>query len=145
MLKELRQSVDCNFNYVLNSERVKVFASQVIAKIPLQEPGDDVCVAQSILPYSKGLICGESGKVSIYDHDKTQKTYNKVRSIKVEETNARIHGLALSSEEDVLMCLLSTNRLIHLNFDDIESMSADSVSHKVQTQVFPKSLQTHLF
>ncbi|XP_073392663.1 uncharacterized protein [Physcomitrium patens] len=127
--------VKCGCVYALDSgELLYVNHGEVIAKIPMQESGDEVCIVQTILPYSKGFICGENGKVSVYDYDKDHKTYKKVRSIKVEETNARVHGLALSSEEDVLICLLSTNRLIHLCFDEIDTMSADTVSKKVQAQ-----------
>nr|PNR46824.1 hypothetical protein PHYPA_013944 [Physcomitrium patens] len=135
--------VKCGCVYALDSgELLYVNHGEVIAKIPMQESGDEVCIVQTILPYSKGFICGENGKVSVYDYDKDHKTYKKVRSIKVEETNARVHGLALSSEEDVLICLLSTNRLIHLCFDEIDTMSADTVSKKVQAQSYHQAFIT---
>lgn len=108
----------------------------------MQSSGDEVRVAHSIIPYSKGIICGESGTISVYEydtHDRAHKTYRRVRSVKVEDTNAQLCGLALSAAEDTLMCLLSNNRLIHFSVEDIDEMSADTVSSNIHTQVSPKS------
>lgn len=117
----------------------------MIARIPMQSSGDEVCIAHTILPYSKGIICGESGKISFYEYDKAHKTYRRYRSVRVEETNARVCGLALSVAEDMLMCLLSTNRLVHLSFDELDEMSAETVSSACHTQVSPKPLHMLIF
>lgn len=111
----------------------------------MQPSGDEVCIAHTILPYSKGIICGESGAISFYEYDKAHKTYRRYRSVKVEETNARVCGLALSVAENMLMCLLSTNRLVHLSFEELEEMSADTISSNVHTQVSPKLLCMLIF
>lgn len=104
---------------------------QVVARIPMQPWGDEVCVAHSIIPFSKGIICGENGAISLWEYDRPQKTYRRFRFVKVEETNAQVCGLALSDAEDMLMCLLSSNRLVHFAIEDLTEMSADTVSPDV--------------
>ncbi|KAG0613875.1 hypothetical protein M758_6G135700 [Ceratodon purpureus] len=135
--------VDCGCVYALDSgELLYVNNGEVIARIRMQSSGDEVCIAHTILPYSKGIICGESGKISFYEYDKAHKTYRRYRSVRVEETNARVCGLALSVAEDMLMCLLSTNRLVHLSFDELDEMSAETVSSACHTQSYHQTFIT---
>ncbi len=118
-----------------------LFILQVIARIQMGSAGDEVCIAHTIIPYSKGIICGENGMISVYEydaHNRANITYRRVWSVKVEETNARVCGLALSAAEDMVLCLMSNNRLVHFSFEEIGYMSADTVSSNVHTQVSPK-------
>ncbi|XP_073395494.1 uncharacterized protein [Physcomitrium patens] len=136
-------SVKCACVYGLDSgELLHVDNGKIVARIPMQNCGDQARVAHSILQYSKGLICGESGAISMYDYDKALKTYRKVRSVKVEESNGRVCGLALSPTEDVLLCSLSSNHIIHLFLRDVDTMSSDSVSHLVHTQSYHQAFIT---
>lgn len=79
----------------------------------------------------KGFICGENGKVLVYDYDKDYKIYKKVWFIKVEEINVCVYGLVLLFEEDVLICLLFINCFIYFCFDEIDMMLVDMVLKKV--------------
>ena len=106
---------------------------QVIETIPMYSEGSEKCMAYSVISYSQGFICGENGAISIYERGRH--TYKKVRSIKVDESFSPVYGLDLSPEEDVLVCIVSTNRFIHLPFRNVDVMSAEVVSEEVQTEV----------
>lgn len=107
--------------------------------------GGDVCPIYVVIQYSKGFICGENGMISVYQREGMRKTYKKIRQFKVEESGAQVCALALSPTEEVLVCTVASNHLIHLPFQQVDVLSADHVSREVSKEVSSISLLYRLF
>lgn len=105
----------------------------------MQRVDNEACVAHTMIPYSKGIICGENqGLISLYEYnteDRAHITYRRTHSVKVDDTNAQVCGVSLSEAEDMLICALSNSQLSYFSFEDVDELSATTMSTYIQTQV----------
>ena len=91
--------------------------------------------AEIIILYSKGIICGETcGTISVYEKV-VKEGLKKVSSFKVDKNGAKVCGLALSANEEVLVCILDNNHLLNLPFQHRDLFKLDEVPKEVVCQV----------
>lgn len=95
--------------------------------------------AEIIILYSKGIICGETcGTISVYekvDEKEVKEGLKKVSSFKVDKNGAKVCGLALSSNEEVLVCILDNNHLLNIPFQHRDLFKLDEVPKEIVCQV----------
>lgn len=131
-----------NFRRVLTHlviQRVYRVVLQVVCTIPTggnNEPGP---VVEVIVLYSKGFLCGEQGgNVSMWERveeAEIKESFKRVKSFKVDSSKGRICCMAISPNEDMLVCALDNNILITIPFQNEFLFKENEVPKDILVQV----------
>ncbi|CAK9865196.1 unnamed protein product [Sphagnum jensenii] len=123
--------------YSLNSgDLLYVEGGEIVATIATGEGGGTV--AETIVQYSKGFVCGEAGGfISVYSkQDGEDINFKKIQSIKVDNSGVKVRSMALSPNEDLLVFTLENQQLISLPFQSIDMFKANDVPKDLNIQTF---------
>ena len=85
----------------------------------------------SIVCYSKGFVAGQdNGVVTIFERD-DKEVYRRARSFVIENNQCRVKHLAVSPNEEHLVCSLDNNQIYTLLLSNSEIMKQDEMNFDI--------------
>ncbi|KAG0554261.1 hypothetical protein KC19_12G077500 [Ceratodon purpureus] len=129
--------------YSINTgELLLVDGGEIVNTISAGE--DQLETVESITQYSKGFICGEStGIVCLYEKQESGEFhYKKINSIKMENKGVKINSIAISINEDWLVCSMENNQLIAFPFQNLDMVKPNEVPKDMLVQAFHTNVIT---
>ncbi|XP_073385676.1 uncharacterized protein [Physcomitrium patens] len=105
---------------------------------------DALGIVEAIVQYSKGFICGERmGVVSLYEKAESGEFhYKKTNQIKMENEGVKVSSLAMSPNEDWLVCIMENGQLISFPFQNLDMVKPNEVPKDIIVQAFHTSTIT---
>lgn len=100
----------------------------------------DGSFVSSLVGYSKGFVCGGSGGcVRIFDRSDDggpREYYKKTKTFRIEGEVCSIQNLAISPNEDVLVCSLENNQLYTLTLSSTDILKEDAMNFELVSTAF---------
>ncbi|GAQ89010.1 hypothetical protein KFL_004790040 [Klebsormidium nitens] len=104
----------------------------VIAHVGSEEGGGFFSVAA----HSKGFVCGgEGGTLSMFEKE-DKDVYKRVRTVRIESNASAVRSLALSPNEETLVCALENNQIFVLALTSTEMLKTEDMKIDLLSQSF---------
>ena len=143
MGKHEPQNYSCHAWFPDEKDRV-VVASLDTGDLFISEGGElkailagDNNPVHSIVPYSKGFICGGSnGVLTIYDKSDDKQMYKLGKTFQIEGEGVPICSLALSPSEETLICAVADNQIYQLGLSNSDILKTEEMNFELLAQPF---------
>jgi len=91
----------------------------------------------AICSFSKGFVVGgEGGILSLYEISEDKELYKKTRSFVIENHPVRIKNLAVSPNEESLVCTLENNQIFTLSMSNTDILKSEESTVELLSQSF---------
>eukprot|EP00736_Rhodelphis_marinus_P001057 Rmarinus@m.11291 len=109
-----------------------------------QSPSDGNSI-DSIVPYSKGFVCGsDGGTLSIFEKSDDKDCYKHTKTFRIENNACKIVSMAMSPSEEQLLCALENNQLFSFSISNLDILKSEDMNFEPLAQSFHTSQITGL-
>jgi dipeptidyl aminopeptidase/acylaminoacyl peptidase len=89
----------------------------------------------SIVPYSKGFVCGaDGGTIYVFEKSEDKDYYKRAKSFKVENNAVKIRHLAVSPAEEQLVCTLANAQAYVLPLSNTDILKSEEMNFELLSQ-----------